>query len=210
MPEGPDVWYLAKLINRIHPTVHSYGKHIYVANATATFTDYSFGLTGKLAAEMVESKLVISKNSCGYLPGDITTVPTIGHGLGVSFMDMKLEDFKKIVEERFVKSRAMLGTIMLNQKIIAGIGIAWGSEILHLAGVLPNIKACNQDLSKLADAMYQIKTSCMEQFGRIADNVPAGELIEVINMFNYRILPMKVYKIGNQCPVGGRIWWTAF
>lgn len=202
MPEGPDVWYLAKLINRIHP-VSAHGKHIYVASP-AGFIDYSFGLTGK----MLVTPTTISKNSCGYLPGDVDTVPVVGHGLGVSFMSMELEDFKKIVSEHFVKSRAMLATVMLNQKIIAGIGVAWGSEILHLADLMPHIKACDQDLGKLADAMYQIKTFCMENFGRIADNVTDAELIEVINTFNYRILPMKVYKVGKQCQVGNRTWWT--
>ncbi len=204
MPEGPDVWYLCRLINRLNYnlSVYSHGKHIYVKK-NDKYIDYSFGLTGKLIVYNGE----ISKNNCGFLPGDTNIVSSIGEGLGVSFMDMELEDFQKIVDEKFKNSKAVLATTILNQKIIAGIGIAWGSEILHIAGLKPDVKANIQDLSNLPDAMYQVKKTCKELFTQICDNIPEDELINTINTFNYRILPMKVYKKGTHCIVSKRTWY---
>ena len=51
--------------------------------------------------------------------------------------DLSVEDFKKLFKGR----SAIIKSLLLNQKFIAGIGNIYGDEILYLAGIKPDRKA---------------------------------------------------------------------
>jgi hypothetical protein len=58
MPEGPEVWILAKICE-----LPCYGKHLFVGDE-----DWSFGLSGTVS---IDNNNNLCKIEHGYLPGDI-------------------------------------------------------------------------------------------------------------------------------------------
>lgn len=207
MPEGPDVWYFTQLINKhskYKNNIVCHGKHIYDLSVLP-YKNYSFGLTGKLKFESGN----IVKNNTGYCYGNEVNTYVVGENLGISFMEMTLDDFNKIVSS-WQKSKSMISSLLLNQNIISGIGIAWGSEILFRAKLMPNIKAYLGDLSLLAISMYNVQIYCKDEYIKYINKMDLTDYMieKLINDFNYRIINMDVYKKGNQLKVSNRIWYT--
>lgn len=105
----------------------------------------------------------------------------------------------------------MLGPLLLDQNLICGIGVAWGSEILNRAKLLPNKKACEQDLSHLyASIMYYSHVSLELYTDELDKHTHSKETLrQFINSWFknlYEIREMKVYKKANTITVGGRTW----
>lgn len=77
------------------------------------------------------------------------------HKLGPDALKIKLSEWK----ERFNKTSRMIKVALLDQKLVAGIGNLYASEILHLAKVDP-AKSCNElegeEIKKIASATKKI------------------------------------------------------
>ena len=188
MPEGPEIYALSKAIQKCGIQCESYGKHLYIYNR-----DWSFGLGGRVAYK--DGKII--KGESGWIIGknlracSIEQVVT-GNNLGRDWMNCS--DFSDLIEI-WKKSRKALGALLLDQSQIAGIGVAWGSEILHSAGNLkPDIPAREQDLGSLNRVIIDIRNHVREIYD-LGDKNP----IEFINHWFdnlYSIRKMNVYKVG--------------
>ncbi len=214
MPEGPEVHALAKAINfyfndtKGGETVVSHGKHLMLVKAKE---DWSFGLNGTV---YIDSNNRLTKVNSGYVPGEVTNFDYTNEVIqsGVDWINCSKADLEEAINNHFVKSKKMLGPLLLDQNIIAGVGVAWGSEILHKAGLLPNVKAYLQDLSQLADIMFTIGSEIRTLYGFHLLEMSTVELKDFINQWFtnlYEIRQMKVYKKGTQVTVGGRKWWIS-
>ena len=211
MPEGPEVWALARAVNayfhdnNINETVFSFGKQLIFTNAKEA---WSFGLNGTVTIDTY-TKQVIKLNT-GYVPGEVTTNIDVNKYENSSIIDWlnatkeQLNDFVLSIS----KSKKMLGPLLLDQNIIAGIGVAWGSEILNKAGLLPNVKAYQQDLSKLAEVIYNIGSEIRVTYGFYVLEQVNIQLF-ILKWFRnlYEVRQMEVYKKGQSIAVGGRNWW---
>ena len=76
--------------------------------------------------------------------------------LGINWLTCSKEDLHKEVDT-WIKSKQKIAALILNQNLISGIGVAWGSEILYKSDLRPDMRACDQVLNKLADTMYLIR-----------------------------------------------------
>ena len=204
MPEAPEVWALHKAIERYGLKCEAYGKHLFVNGC-----DISFGLKGKV--RLVDGNIEKSSNHwmlgynrpCTHLSELIRT-----NKLGINWMTaigveiIQLIDFWK-------NSRRKLAVLILDQSQIAGIGVAWGSEICYRAGLSLDIPAKEQDLSCLATVLLEMRVHISEIYRNFIENNEPEAVIN--NWFDnlYQIRKMKVYKKGKQFDIAGRTWWIA-
>jgi len=208
MPEGPEIRALAYALTRAGiPGITSFGKHLLVGDE-----DWSFGLNGRVRLTAVDRAQLQKIEPRGGLAGTVVhTTPTSTSA--VDWATATLPQLRTVVDTKWRGSRKQLGALLLEQKHdVAGIGIAWGSEILHAAGRLrPDVPANRQCLDGLADAMMTIRdTVWMTQY------VPAIEsalnVLEFVNAWCenlYAIRQMAVYCHGHVVLAQGRKWWMA-
>jgi len=108
----------------------------------------------------------------GYMKtGDKTARVEIIKGFGVEpfTKGFTLNNFANIFKNR----KTSLKAILLNQKLIAGIGNIYADEICFRAGVRPDKKASNlskQDLNKLYEAIKYIFKKAIENRGTTFNN----------------------------------------
>ena len=103
-----------------------------------------------------------------------------------------------------------MGPLIIKQQQICGIGVAWGSEILHRANLNPNIPARHQDLTNLAKVMIEVREEIKQIYMRELET--CSDVKEfILRWFEnlYEIRPMQIYKIGKSVEIGGRKWWVA-
>ena len=211
MPEGPEVWALARAVNayfhdnNINETVFSFGKQLIFTNAKEC---WSFGLNGTVTIDPYTKQLI--KLNTGYVPGEVTSnvdVSSYENSTVINWLNATKEQLDNLVAI-ISKSKKMLGPLLLDQNVIAGIGVAWGSEILNKAGLLPNVKAYQQDLSKLAEVMYNIGSEIRVTYGfYVLEQVDIKQFILKWFRNLYAVRQMEVYKNGVIISVGGRNWW---
>lgn len=200
MPEGPEIWILNEAINLYYKNnVSQYiGKHLIINNVC-----WSFGLKGQIRINEDTNEL--------YKPSENDWIHGVNEDWNSSFKygpDWLTSLDLSLVVESFKKSRAKLGTLLINQKNIAGIGVAWGSEILHRAGLRPDIPANRQDLSELLPALYSIREDIKQLY---LSNLEMSDEKEFINSWFdnlYELRNMKVYKKGEKIEVSGRTWYV--
>ena len=117
-------------------------------------------------------------------------------------------DEKLIAEEvsKWFKSKKKLAGLMLDQSKISGIGVAWGSEILFKAGLRPDMRSCDQNLSNLVDSILYIRN----KIKNIYENELKDKEFLINNWFEnlYQVREMKIYKKGSKLEVLGRSWWV--
>lgn len=219
MPEGPEVWIVSQALNILTDNPNyskAVGKHLFING----IRELTFGLTGKLKVECTnKNNIIVEKVNAGFCYGDDKIIfenLDLSFGLGLHFMEMDIESFQTIVS-KWTHSKKKLGALLLDQKEIAGIGVAWGSEILAKAHLNPNIKACEQNLSLLANALYNIQQYCIQVYTDFLQTMIEQEennkinlLVEFINGWYknlYDIRNMSVYKKGEQVKTGGRTWY---
>jgi formamidopyrimidine-DNA glycosylase len=214
MPEGPEVWILSKAINEYYDNnkTYSVGKHLIIKDISE---DWSFGLTGKV--EITETN-TLEKVNFGYIFGEKLPLSLTVNMLALDWMQTNISDLEAEIKTWSCSKKKLAG-LMLDQRKICGIGVAWGSEILFNANLCPDKRACDQDLSNLAKAMIEKQ----EQIKSIYQN----ELYDVLQLCRkhknndllkefinewfknlYEIREMKIYKNGTKTQVLGRSWWT--
>lgn len=213
MPEGLEVYALCFVLQREGYNADCYGKHLLLDNQ-----DWSFGLNGKMSIDgngklkKVVHAYKISK--FGYkstVPGDIKPVNNLQdliskNKLGVNLIDATPEQLESIII-KWTKSRKTLGGLLLDQSHIAGIGVAWGSEILHRAELRPDIPAKLQDLTKLPGSIIIIRDMIKNIYKDYAMQQDTKTFVNGWFDNLYAIRSMKVYKKGNTVETGGRTWW---
>ena len=208
MPEGPEVWILSKSINLYckEMKTKSYGKHLFILDKRENL---SFGLTGKV---QLNDKDELSKINSGWLYGEQIKYENIDEEvckLGIDFMTASKE---QITEEvgKWIKSKKKLAGLILDQTKISGIGVAWGSEIIFKANLRPDLRTCDQNLSKLADCILYIREKIKNIYEKeLKDEEPNYK--EFVNKWFsnlYEVREMEVYKKGSKIEVLGRSWWV--
>lgn len=208
MPEGPEVWILSKAINNFYKKnkTTSYGKHLFILDKSE---NWSFGLTGNVAFNDNEkNELIKIKN--GLIDGNQVKYENLDcelNKLGVDFMTSD-ENLIRNQVNKWIKSKKKLAALILDQTMISGIGVAWGSEILFKAGLKPDIKACDQVLHNLAHSILYVREQIKNVYENKLKEDGPKKLIE--NWFNnlYVIRNMNVYKKGTKIMVLGRTWWV--
>lgn len=216
MPEGPEVWILNKAICRYYGEniSTSIGKHLIVQfgyNQENYNIIWSFGLNGKISInennklyKPVEENWIFGKNEILGPTENICDQISLSN---IDWMTATIEELNNFVN-KLSKVRGKLGPALINQTKICGIGIAWGSEILYKAGLRPDYSANQQDLSKLAETMIEIREEIKilyhAELNKFED--PKKFIEEWFeNLYEIRI--MKVYKFGKKMTISGRTWW---
>ena len=206
MPEGPEIAILCDALKAYYPERYfdCYGKHLFYQNTKNDLIEnWSFGLNGKVK---IDENDALTKVMTGFVYGAIEFNTT---KIGKCWL--KTED-NLIKEEinKWTKSRKALGGLLLDQNLISGIGIAWGSEILHKAGLRPDLKACEQDLSNLYEALVDVRNYVINLYKSYFKNITKKEDVkEFINGWYtnlYSIRNMEIYKKGKEIKVAGRTW----
>ena len=207
MPEGPEVWILNKAINthfkdQIDKKSMSYGKHLLILDSKE---NWSFGLTGKV--KLSDQNELIKIND-GWINGDQVKYNDLDIETGKLGIDFMTADSSVIMDEvdKWINSKKKLAGTLLDQTKIAGIGVAWGSEILFKAGLRPEMRCCDQNLSKLADSILYVRNKIKNIYEKELKDPEA--LIN--NWFEnlYKVRDMSVYKKGSKIEVLGRSWWV--
>ena len=205
MPEGPEIWILSQAINKYYggEYAQSYGKHLIYKGQ-----DWSFGLTGKVN---INDDDVLEKINTGIAYGELKeNFSKKELNIGLDWMNESDENLYKITDT-WKSSKKNLGPLMLDQSQIAGIGVAWGSEILNLANCKPHIKACDQAerLHEIVDAMKLIRLQIMNLYTLILFDNRNNLKIFINKWFKnlYKVRQMTTYKKGKKIAVSGRNWY---
>jgi formamidopyrimidine-DNA glycosylase len=207
MPEGPEIWILSKAINEYYSEnkSESYGKHLFVLDKNE---NWSFGLTGNVGIDQSNNELV--KLDTGWIYGERLKYKIItdeSSNLGIDFMTSD-ENLIREEVDRWIKSKKKLAGVLLDQKRISGIGVAWGSEIIFRAGLRPDMRVCDQVINKLADSILYIREQIKNIYEKELKEKGAGELIDRWFDNLYEIREMQIYKKGSKLEVLGRSWWV--
>jgi formamidopyrimidine-DNA glycosylase len=218
MPEGPEVFILCEAINRYYGTeiCKCIGKHLILPNQTIVpndgeYTDilWSFGLNG-----------TIKFNDCDelYKPIDGNWIyginqPHIYSTCTLSNINWLTSDEEVLTKfaTKISKLKGKLGPILIKQSKIVGIGIAWGSEILHRAKLHPNLACNQQNFEYFVSAIIEIRKEIIETYTNYLNTFDTKprlkEFIEDWFENLYTIRHMNVYKKGTEFVVSGRSWW---
>jgi len=217
MPEGPEVWILNKAICQYYGEniSTSIGKHLIIQseyNRDDANIIWSFGFDGKILIDEnnklykpMEENWIFGKNEI------LNPSKNIRQQLALSNIDWMIATTDEINNfvKKLSKVRGKLGPALINQNKICGIGVAWGSEILHRAGLRPDDSANNQDLSKLALSIIEIREEIKNLY-EIELNKYENQIKKFIEgWFDnlYEIRNMNVYKVGKKIKISGRTWW---
>jgi len=208
MPEGPEVWILSETINKFYHSekTKAYGKHLFVFSDKSK-ENWSFGLTGTVE---ISDDNELKKIDSGWIYGDKVyfddyTLET--QKLGINWLTCSEAELRKEVDS-WIKSKKKIAALLLNQQLISGIGVAWGSEILFKADLRPDMRCCDQVLHKLADSMIEIREEVKKRYSEQLDESNCKEFINEWFTNLYEIREMNVYKKGSQVKVLGRNWWV--
>jgi len=205
MPEGPEVWILAQAVRQVpsYESVFSHNKQLVLPHLNQV---WSFGLTGTVALE--EGRLI--KRNSGFLPGSICEGEFNEPTTSVAWMTASREELQEMVHRRFETSRKALGALLLDQNLIGGIGVAWGSELLFRLKLRPEVSAKRQNLEELALQLVQLRSEVQELYQTVLAQGPAQAFTNgwYHNLYASREPLLQVYKKGEPIQVYGRTWWV--
>ena len=207
MPEGPEVFALAAALKALGTPAVSYGKHLFLPHLQE---DWSFGLSGRVALH----DGVLTKVKAGLVNGRVDAARSISdvvntHTLGVDWLTAPAAALQRVVRG-WGRSRKSLAALLLDQAEIAGVGVAWGSEVLAAAGLDPRSSAVSQapHLERLAEALVRTRTAALEVYRNYVARSDAEAVVNGWFRNLYGIRRMAVYKIGEPVVVAGRKWWV--
>lgn len=173
--EGSERSFQMRLKDQTFKSVNRYGKYLFVKLDRDETLLLHFGMTGKVKYykeedESIKYARVVFNFKNGYKlaysnkrklgkvsligkPEDFVKEQELGPDAGSD--DLKWEDFKNALEGR----RGKIKSVLMNQKILAGIGNIYSDEILFQAGILPFAKVDKLDeeeLKKIYDTMKSV------------------------------------------------------
>ncbi len=208
MPEGPEVYALAKAVAHLHIPCTARGKHLFVYDQ-----DWSFGLSGTV--QYHPDTHTLTKRATGHVAGGVVNESKSDEDkLGVDFMTATARALRnRLMEE--AGSRKTLGALLLDQGVIAGIGVAWGSEICARAGVTPSTKVLHVNVEELARAVVHVRDAVKALYDGVVDRqcTNATACAEFVNgwfknLYSAREGTLTVYGVGDKITVAGRNWWV--
>lgn len=205
MPEGPEVYILAKAFKSLGFESKSYGKHLILKDLhVGKRFDITFGLAGRIR---VDDDLNISKVVSHDVPsGDMKELGTLE--LGLDWITASRKEIEAVVQAWSTRKK-QIGALLLDQHEICGIGTAWGSEILHMAKIKPQEHANTLEFLNLStdliDALIAIRQKAVKMYLNILNEKPSKVVNEWFrNLYAIREPHMKVYKKGTCVKVSGR------
>ena len=210
MPEGPEVWILSEAINKFYHTekTKAYGKHLFIFDSENKniCENWSFGLTGRVN---ISDDNNLTKLNTGWIYGyqlELNDFSLETQKLGTNWLSCSETELYKEINN-WIKSKKKLASLILDQSKISGIGVAWGSEILFMSNLRPDMRACDQELNKLVESIIEIREKIKKKYSELIDELNCKEFIN--NWFDnlYKVREMKIYKKGTQIKVLGRTWW---
>lgn len=217
MPEGPEVFLLTFHLQKLGLNCFSYGKHLFIDEGNnEKIRDISFGLYGKVY--FANNKL--DKIKAGPVSGDDKIIDksarNTNFGFGPDFMTMSKDDFEKFVNTKLAISKRQLATFLLDQDEIAGLGVAWISEIAHIADLTDSDlshKCNNLDELKryrLIDAMFQVQTIVKDIILNQTTNLDSISFVNewFENVYRIRAPFIRVYRKGRPVLIGSRQFWV--
>lgn len=219
MPEGPEIWFLSMAINfaRNNNFVYyysSYGKHLLIYDQTIhQYEDWTFGLTGKVK---INEDGILEKCEHGWIIGKINKYNDIviaKQKLGLDWMTSQPQE----IIDAVIKWKSMnksLASLLLDQSLISGIGVAWGSEILHHAGLNPQMKSRDADPTILANSILFIRKVAITLYSDFLNKATeTAHYVRMVNewfdnLYACREKSLCVYKKGTPLKISGRTWWV--
>ena len=207
MPEGPEVWILARALQTRFSTSVSRGKHVWVDGV-----DYTFGLFGGLrlggAGELVHVKR-------STVSGEAVPLASLNeYELGPDWCtasERVLAELGSALQGR----KKMLGALLTDQSIVCGLGVAWASEVCAEARLQPHVHASDQDMASLGAALLVVRERVLKVYETHWAAVQAGTGDPLVAFLQgwfeslYRLRDMRVYKTGTPVKVAGRIFWVS-
>ena len=217
MPEGPEVAFLSKSLNIYYNDnsfSSAYGKHLLLKNKE----DWSFGLNGTVH---INEKNELIKNKDKWVSGNISSFTSIStfittNKLGINWLTSSKQQIHTIVQQ-WAHSKKTLASLLLDQSQIAGIGVAWGSEILFQSNLKPELKAIDQlindsIINHFVTIIAHIGIHALYQYDIYLSKAKNNQDLKnvVQNWYHnlYAERTMHVYKKGKKIKVGGRSWWV--
>jgi formamidopyrimidine-DNA glycosylase len=166
-------------------STHRHGKYLFSKLSSGKFLMMHFGMTGKLKYYKNKDKepehtrlLIIFKNGyylaydCQRKLGELDIIADIDKymkekSIGPDVLDPDFDflKFKKSIEGR----RAMIKSLLMNQKVIAGIGNIYSDEILFQSGLHPKTRSDSLDENQMKKLFNIIKDVMKRSIDRRAD-----------------------------------------
>jgi formamidopyrimidine-DNA glycosylase len=231
MPEGPEVWFLAQAVRAVVgsgpgvPTVTAHGKHLVIGRM-----HHHFGLSGRLrcvpsspgalaAGPGHDFVHVHDGGGGGEGPAKVTGhVAVLGPdpapevaALAAVGVDWMTADAKALEAAVFANRtrRVKLGAWMLDQHCIAGVGVAWASEIAAEAGLDVTKPLNAQNLRHLGQAYITVRDRVTAVYAALVPPDPAAGVEAVNAWFGnlYAVRPVAVYGKGVPVKVASRMFW---
>ena len=185
MPEGLEIFVVAKVLKNLGIQCKSIGKHLlYKDTKTGQLFDMSFGLYGSihLHQNLSVEKVSIENKPCGYLR-EIGSFDDVSKSLGVDWMTMSKDDAILIIRS-WTHRKKMISSLLTDQHEISGIGSFWVSMICSVAIVDPKLRANMLELfglvDPLANAIIRVRDVMVKQYFNL---VTSNEIDFVNNCF---------------------------
>lgn len=206
MPEFAEVFALHYALDKIGVKTICHGKHLFLIEDGLDFT---FGLNGRVSIDPNTLEL-LHKPSYGISGGvneyfDIQEMISKNR-LGVDLTYSSIEAIEKKITE-WSRRNKTLGSLLLDQSEISGIGIAWGSEILYSAGLVPGAKASSMvplEIQRLVVHILGIRNiainTYMDYIEELWTNGGRQAMVDFVNNWFknlYQIRKMDIYKNPN-------------
>lgn len=154
MPEGVEVYVLAKVLKNLGVECISCGKHLLLKDPqTGELQDMSFGLYGRihLSRDFKISKTTVQDKPCGYVK-PIKTFDEVKEKLGVDWMKLTLDQTIVIIRS-WTRRKKNISALLTDQTEIAGIGSYWVNKILMHAIIDPKTKANLLDFFSMVEPL---------------------------------------------------------
>lgn len=216
MPEGLEIFILSKALQDLGIQTEAYGKHLLLKDPyTGEIFDYTFGLAGKL--HISEHNLSLTKiNHPTLVSGSkdaISSFSQVKEKLGLNWITASKEDVLILVRSWIFRKR-QIGALLIDQKEICGIGVAWASEILFQAGISPVLKSnlldCLNLVDKLVESICNVRDKILPVYVKnISKNSKSFINHWFDNLYTIRTPFLQVYKKGEILRVSGRDFWVA-
>jgi len=214
MPEAPEIEALSIVLNKLGFQTKRHGKHLFIDEL---LEDWHFGLRGRVKiAHTINSGGITTYNITKYsnaMSGLVRKVDSfdemvLNHLLGIDWLTATPAELESVINVWKTRGR-VLGSILLDQSEICGIGVAWGSEICHRANVHPGVKANAVNLDGILPAMLEIRREIMATYNKfLRDQQDLCKFVEEWFLNLYKIREMKAYKKGKSVDVASRTWWV--
>lgn len=178
MPEGLEVYVLAKVLKNLGIDCSSYGKHLILRDPqTGQLNDVSFGLYGRVQLKSGPTfiKTIVEGKPSGYMK-PIASAAEVKEKLGPDWMTLTEEQAIVIIRS-WTRRKKQVSSLLTDQSEIAGIGSYWVSKIMHDAMIDPKQQAHLLDffnmVEPLARSIIKIRNVTVKMY---LQSVPKNEI----------------------------------